>query len=90
MEQLYSFFLIAAMFLIMYIFMIRPESKRKKEADAMRKSLAVGDEVSTIGGIMGTVCAVKENTLVIETGADRVRIEVAKWAIADKGAMAKK
>ena len=90
MEQLYSFFLIAAMFLIMYIFMIRPESKRKKEADAMRKSLAVGDEVSTIGGIMGTVCAVKENTLVIETGADRVRLEVTRWSIADKGTMAKK
>ena len=90
MEQLYSFFLIAAMFLIMYIFMIRPESKRKKEADAMRKSLAVGDEVSTIGGIMGTICAVKDNTLVIETGADRVRLEVTRWSIADKGTMTKK
>ena len=90
MEQLYSFLMIGGMLLVMYLFMIRPESKRKKEADAMRKSLAVGDEVSTIGGIMGTICAVKDNTLVIETGADRVRLEVTRWSIADKGTMTKK
>jgi len=84
LEQLYSFLMIAGMLLIMYFFMIRPENKRKKEAEAMRKALAVGDEVNTIGGIFGTICAVKETTFVIETGADRVRIEVAKWAISEK------
>ena len=52
-----------------------PENKRKKQAQAMRDSLTVGDEITTIGGIIGTICAVKENTIVIETGADRVRIE---------------
>jgi preprotein translocase subunit YajC len=66
--------------------MIRPENKRKKEAQNMRDSLAVGDEITTIGGITGTICAVKENTIVIETGADRVRIEFTKWAVSSKGA----
>ena len=51
----------------------------------MRDSLKVGDEVTTIGGITGTICAVKENTVVFETGADRVRVEITKWAIANKG-----
>ena len=84
MEQWYSIILIVAMFALMYFFMIRPENKRKKEAEAMRDALKVGDEITTIGGILGTVCAVKENTIVFETGADRVRLEVNKWAISEK------
>lgn len=76
--------MIVAMIAIMYFLMIRPENKRKKEATAMRNSLAVGDEITTIGGVMGTICAVKENTIVLETGADRVRIEFAKWAVSTK------
>ena len=52
----------------------------------MRESTQVGDEITTIGGILGTICAVKEDSIVIETGADRVRIEFAKWAISTKGA----
>lgn len=84
-EQIYSILLIVGMFAIMYFLMIRPENKRKKEAEAMRGALAVGDEVTTISGVLGTVCAVKEDSIVIETGADRVRIEVAKWAISSKG-----
>ena len=63
--------MIIAMFALMYFLMIRPENKRKKEAQNMRDSLAVGDEITTIGGITGTICAVKENTIVIESGADR-------------------
>ena len=73
------------MFGMMYLFMIRPENKRKKEAQAMRDSLAVGDEITTIGGITGTICAVKESTIVIESGADRVRLEITKWAVSTKG-----
>ncbi len=73
------------MFAVLWFFMIRPENKRKKEAQAMRDSLAVGDEITTIGGITGTVCAVKENTIVIESGADRVRLEITKWAVSSKG-----
>lgn len=74
------------MFALLYFFMIRPENKRKKEAENLRDSLAVGDEVTSIGGITGTICAVKEASVVIETGADRVRIEMAKWAISTKNA----
>ena len=78
--------LIVAMFAMLYFFSIRPENKRKKEAQNMRDSLAVGDEITTIGGITGTICAVKENTIVIESGADRVRVELTKWAVSTKNA----
>ncbi len=77
--------LMVAMLALMYFMLIRPENKRKKQATEMRNSLAVGDEITTIGGIVGTICAVKENTIVIETGADRVRIEFTKWAVSTKG-----
>ena len=83
-----SIILIVAMCAMLYFFMIRPENKRKKEAQNLRDSLAVGDEITTIGGITGTVCAVKENTIVIETGADRVRVELTKWAVSTKNAQA--
>lgn len=71
---------------IFYFMLIRPENKKKKELAKMRSELAVGDEITTIGGIIGTICAVKEESIVIETSADRVRIEFAKWAISTKGA----
>jgi len=83
-----SLVILVLMFALMYFFMIRPENKRKKEAENLRNSLVVGDDVTTIGGITGTICAVKESTVVIETGADRVRIELAKWAISSKNAKA--
>ncbi len=82
----YSMIIImVAMLALMYFMLIRPENKRKKQAAEMRNSLAVGDEITTIGGIIGTICAVKGNTIVIETGADRVRIEFTKWAVSSKG-----
>ena len=80
--------MIVLMFAMLYFFMIRPENKRKKEAENLRNSLSVGDEITTIGGMTGTVCAVKENTIVFETGADRVRIEITKWAVSTKSAAA--
>lgn len=83
-QGMQSIILLVVMFALIYFFMIRPENKRKKEAQALRDSLAVGDEVTSIGGITGTVCAVKENTIVIESGADRVRIELTKWAVSTK------
>ena len=76
--------MLVLMFGMLYFFMIRPENKRKKEAENLRNSLAVGDEITTIGGMTGTICAVKENTVVFETGADRVRIEITKWAVSTK------
>lgn len=84
----YSIIMILVMVAIVYFLMIRPESKRKKAAQQLRDSLSVGDEITTIGGITGTICAVKENTIVFETGADRVRLEVTKWAVSTKGTQA--
>ena len=66
---------------IFYFMLIRPENKRKKEAEQMRSAVKKGDKVVTIGGITGTVVDVKDNKFVLETGADQVRIEFAKWAI---------
>lgn len=80
--------MLVVMLVVFYFLLIRPENKRKKAAQKMRDELAVGDEITTIGGIIGTICAVKESTIVMETGADRVRIEFAKWAISSKGVQA--
>ena len=77
--------MIVAMLDIMYFMLIRPENKKKKAAEEMRNSLKVGDQITTIGGIVGTICAVKDQTIVMETGADRVRVEFTKWAISSKG-----
>lgn len=66
---------------VFYFMLIRPENKRKKEAEQMRSQMKVGDEITTIGGIVGTVVSVKEDNFVIETSADRVRVEFKKWAL---------
>ncbi len=76
-----SLLMLVVMLAIFYFLLIRPENKRKKEADQMRASIRTGDSITTIGGIIGTVVDVKENKIVIETSADRVRIEFAKWAV---------
>ena len=68
---------------LMYFMLIRPENKRKKEAEQMRASMKNGDNVTTIGGITGVVVDVKEDKFVLETGADRVRIEFAKFALSE-------
>ena len=76
-----SVIMLVAMLAIFYFMLIRPENKRKKEAENMRSSVKTGDKITTIGGIVGTVVNVKEDKIVIESGADQVRIELAKWAI---------
>ena len=76
-----SILMIVAMIAVFYFLMIRPENKRKKEAEQMRSAVKTGDEIVTIGGIIGTVVNVKDEKFVLETGADQVRIEMAKWAI---------
>lgn len=78
---MYTIIMLLVMVGIMYFLMIRPENKRKKEAEAMRSAMKVGDEIITIGGITGKVVQVKDDKFVIETGADQVRIEFAKWAL---------
>lgn len=66
---------------VFYFLMIRPENKRKKEAEQMRNNLSVGDRITTIGGIVGTIVSIKDDKFVIETSADQVRIEFCKWAL---------
>ena len=73
--------MLVVMVAVFYFMLIRPENKRKKEAEQLRSSLKVGDKINTIGGIVGTVVNVKEETFVLETGADQVRIEFQKWAL---------
>ena len=73
--------MLVLMLAVFYFMLIRPENKRKKEAEEMRSAVKVGDKITTIGGICGTVVSVKEDKLVLETGADQVRIELAKWAM---------
>ena len=76
-----SIIMLVAMLAIFYFMLIRPENKRKKEAEQMRNSVKTGDKIVTIGGITGTVVNVKDSRIVLETGADQVRIELEKWAI---------
>ena len=80
-----SIIMLVVLIAVFYFMLIRPENKRKKEAEKMRSELSVGDVITTIGGIVGTICAVKDNTIVIETSADRVRMEFTKWAVSSKG-----
>ena len=86
MDQNMSMILMMVLlFAMMYFMMIRPENKRKKKLQEMRDSLKKGDTVTTIGGIGGTIVRVTDDTIVFETSEDRVRVEVAKWAISTTG-----
>ena len=85
-----SMLMLAIMFAVFYFMMIRPENKRKKETEEMRAAIRNGDQITTIGGIIGTVVDVKEDKIVIETSADRVRIEFAKWGVSSNETAAKR
>ena len=76
-----SILFLVIIFVVFYFFLIRPENKRKKKLNDMRSSISLGDEIVTIGGIMGKVVQVTEDTITFETGEDRVRLQVTKWAI---------
>ena len=73
----------AALFGVLYLVLIRPNSKKKKEEQAMRDNISIGDDVTTIGGIVGRIVAIKEDedAFIIETGSDRVKMKFKKWAI---------
>ena len=73
--------MMAALFAVMYFVMIRPQKKKQKEEQNMRDSIQVGDEITTIGGIMGRVVTVKEDSIIIETGADRNKMKITRWAV---------
>jgi len=69
------------MFGILYFVMIRPQKKQEKENNAMRDNLVVGDEITTIGGIIGKIISIKEETCVIETSRDCTKIRILKSAV---------
>ena len=75
------FFTLALMLVMLYFMIYRPQKKQEKKDAAMRSSLEIGDQVTTIGGIIGRVVAIKADTFVLETGADRVKIRFTKNAI---------
>lgn len=79
--------MLVLMFAIFYFLIIRPENKKKKKADEMRNSLTVGDEITTIGGMIGKIVQVTEDTITFETGEDRVRIQTKKWAVSTTAKM---
>lgn len=76
-----SLVIMVALFAVMYFVLIRPQKKKEKEQKAMQRDLRIGDEVVTIGGIVGLVVKTTEDTVVIECGGDRSRLRMKKWAI---------
>ena len=69
------------MLVLLYFMIYRPQKKQEKKDAAMRSSLEIGDQVTTIGGVIGRVVAIKDDSFVLETGADRVKIRFTKTAI---------
>lgn len=80
-ESIGSILIIVLMFVALYFFMIRPQKKQERETNEMRNNLTVGDEITTIGGIIGKVISIKEETVMIETGHDRTKIRILKTAV---------
>ena len=76
-----SIILLVAMIAVFYFLIIRPENKRKKQAENMRNSLKKGERITTIGGMVGRIVQVNDTTVVFETSEDRVRVEITKWGI---------
>ena len=79
--------MVVVMFAIFYFFVIRPENKKKKKTEEMRNSLSLGDEIITIGGMIGKIVQITDDTITFETGEDRVRIQTKKWAISTTAKM---
>ena len=71
----------AVVIVVFYFLLIRPQRKKDKETQKMRSSIQVGDEITTVGGIVGRIVSIKDDTMIIETGADRSKIRIKKWAV---------
>ncbi len=69
------------LFVVMYFLLIRPQKKREREINAMRSGVQVGDEIITIGGICGKIVKTKEESLIIQVGADKLKFEIMRWAV---------
>ena len=82
LESVISFAPIIVVIIVFYFMLIRPQQKKDKADRAMRENLEIGDEIVTACGIIGLVVSVKEDTVVIETGSDRSKVRIAKWAVA--------
>ena len=82
--------LLVIMFVLMYFLMIRPQKKKQKAEEELRNNIQIGDEITTIGGILGRVVTIKEDSLVIETGADRNKMRITRWAISTNNTAAEK
>ena len=78
---LVSILMIVGMLAILYFFMIRPQKKQEKETAAMRNALQVGDEITTIGGIIGKIVSMKDETVLIETSNERNKIRILRTAV---------
>ena len=72
---------IALIFGVFYFILIRPQRRRDKAVQEMRSKIEVGDEVVTVGGIIGRIVSIKDDTIVVETGSDRSKIRIARWAV---------
>ena len=78
---LMTIIMLVLMIALFYFFLYRPQKKQEKETKAMRDSLAIGDEITTIGGIIGKIVSIKDETVLVETGRDKVRIRFLRSAI---------
>ena len=85
MESYTGIIMIVLLFVVFYFFLIRPENKKKKQLQQMRSALQVGDQITTIGGMVGKVVSIKDDMITFETGEDRVRIQVMRWALSANG-----
>ena len=83
-----SIIMMALIIVVFWFFIIRPQRKKDKETAKMRSELQVGDEIVTIGGIIVIIVSMKEDSLVIETGSDRSKVRLARWAISGKNTTA--
>ncbi len=80
-STIYTFVMLAVLFVVFYFIMYRPQKKQEKETANMRNNLQVGDEITTIGGIIGKIISIKEETVLLETSADRTKIRILKSAV---------
>ena len=81
MEALVQFLPLIILIVLMYFLMIRPQKKKDKAIQDMRSSLSVGDEIVTIGGICGKIVKVKDESIIISVGAEKVKFEMMKWSV---------
>ena len=80
-SMLATFIPLILMIVVFYFLLIRPQTKRDKEVQKMRENIEIADEIVTIGGIIGRIVSIKDDTIVIETAGDRSKIRLARWSI---------